>query len=53
MIITDDAEDEIARLKMRVGNDFEVKDLGHLRYFFGSWAKDDCSIPTEVCARLA
>jgi Reverse transcriptase (RNA-dependent DNA polymerase) len=35
MIITGDDEDEIARLKVRLGKEFEVKDLGHLRYFFG------------------
>jgi Reverse transcriptase (RNA-dependent DNA polymerase) len=35
MIITGNDEDEIARLKVRPGNEFEVKDLGHLRYFFG------------------
>jgi Reverse transcriptase (RNA-dependent DNA polymerase) len=35
MIITSNDEDEIARLKMRLGKEFEVKDLGHLRYFLG------------------
>jgi hypothetical protein len=53
MIITDDDEDEIARLKMRLRKDLEVKDLGHLRYFLDSWAKEDCFVPTKVCARLA
>jgi hypothetical protein len=33
MIITGDDEDDIARLKVRLGKVFEVKDLGHLRYF--------------------
>jgi Reverse transcriptase (RNA-dependent DNA polymerase) len=35
MIITGNDEDEIARLKMRLRKEFEVKDLGHLRYFLG------------------
>jgi Reverse transcriptase (RNA-dependent DNA polymerase) len=35
MIIIGDDEDEIARLKVRLGKEFEVKDLGHLRYFLG------------------
>jgi Reverse transcriptase (RNA-dependent DNA polymerase) len=35
MIITSDDEDEIARLKVRLGKEFEVNDLGYLRYFFG------------------
>jgi Reverse transcriptase (RNA-dependent DNA polymerase) len=32
MIITDDDEDEIARLKVRLRKEFKVKDLGHFRY---------------------
>jgi Reverse transcriptase (RNA-dependent DNA polymerase) len=35
MIITDNDEDEIAQLKVKLGNEFEVKDLGYLRYFLG------------------
>jgi Reverse transcriptase (RNA-dependent DNA polymerase) len=32
MIITGNDEDEIARLKVRLGKEFEVNDLRHLRY---------------------
>ncbi|XP_020261941.1 uncharacterized protein LOC109837959 [Asparagus officinalis] len=35
MIITGDDEKEIAQLKVRLGKEFEVKDLGLLRYFLG------------------
>jgi Reverse transcriptase (RNA-dependent DNA polymerase) len=35
MIITGDDEDEIARLKVRLRKEFEMKDLGHLKYFLG------------------
>jgi len=35
MIITGDDESEIAQLKVRLGKEFEVKDLGQLRYFLG------------------
>jgi Reverse transcriptase (RNA-dependent DNA polymerase) len=35
MIITEDDENEIARLKKRLNKEFEVKDLGQLRYFLG------------------
>jgi Reverse transcriptase (RNA-dependent DNA polymerase) len=35
MIITNNDENDIARLKVRLGNEFEVKDLEHLRYFLG------------------
>jgi Reverse transcriptase (RNA-dependent DNA polymerase) len=35
MIITGDDEGEIAQLKARLGKEFEVKDLGQLRYFLG------------------
>jgi Reverse transcriptase (RNA-dependent DNA polymerase) len=34
MIITDDDESEIAKLKTKLGKEFVVKDLGQLRYFF-------------------
>jgi Reverse transcriptase (RNA-dependent DNA polymerase) len=36
MIITGNDEGEIAQLKARLGKEFEVKDLGQLRYFLGS-----------------
>jgi Reverse transcriptase (RNA-dependent DNA polymerase) len=43
MIIMSDDDDEIARLKVRLEKEFEVKDLEHLRYFFGievtHWSK--------------
>jgi Reverse transcriptase (RNA-dependent DNA polymerase) len=35
MIITGNDEDEIAQLKVRLRNEFEVKDLGYMRYFLG------------------
>ncbi|KAJ9550922.1 hypothetical protein OSB04_014967 [Centaurea solstitialis] len=35
MIITGDDEREIAQLKMRLAKEFEVKDLGLLKYFLG------------------
>jgi hypothetical protein len=35
MIITGDDEGEIASLKKRLSKEFEVKDLGQLRYFLG------------------
>jgi hypothetical protein len=35
MIVTGDDEEEIAQLKVRLGKEFEVKDLGLLRYFLG------------------
>ena len=35
MIITGDDEGEIAQLKAKLGKEFEVKDLGQLRYFLG------------------
>jgi Reverse transcriptase (RNA-dependent DNA polymerase) len=35
MIITDDDESEITQLKMKLGKEFEVKDLSQLRYFLG------------------
>jgi Reverse transcriptase (RNA-dependent DNA polymerase) len=35
MIITEDDKNEISQLKKRLGKEFEVKDLGQLRYFFG------------------
>ena len=35
MIIIGDDESEIAQLKVRLGKEFEVKDLGRLRYFLG------------------
>jgi Reverse transcriptase (RNA-dependent DNA polymerase) len=35
IIITGDDEGEIAQLKARLGKEFEVKDLGQLRYFLG------------------
>ena len=35
MIVTGDDDEEIAKLKVRLGKEFEVKDLGILRYFLG------------------
>jgi Reverse transcriptase (RNA-dependent DNA polymerase) len=35
MIVTSNDEKEIAQLKMRLGKEFEVKDLGQLKYFLG------------------
>jgi Reverse transcriptase (RNA-dependent DNA polymerase) len=35
MIISGNDEGEIALLKKKLGKEFEVKDLGQLRYFFG------------------
>lgn len=35
IIITGDNEQEIARLKKGLGEAFEVKDLGRLKYFLG------------------
>jgi Reverse transcriptase (RNA-dependent DNA polymerase) len=35
MIFTGNDKKEIAQLKMRLGKEFEVKDLGQLKYFFG------------------
>jgi Reverse transcriptase (RNA-dependent DNA polymerase) len=35
MIISENDEGEIALLKKKLGKEFEVKDLGQLRYFFG------------------
>jgi Reverse transcriptase (RNA-dependent DNA polymerase) len=35
MIITGDDESEIGRLKKRLAKEFEVNDLGHVRYFLG------------------
>ena len=35
IIITGDDDIEILRLKKNLSKEFEVKDLGHLRYFLG------------------
>jgi Reverse transcriptase (RNA-dependent DNA polymerase) len=35
MIITNNDEKKIAQLKVRLGKEFELKDLGQLKYFFG------------------
>jgi Reverse transcriptase (RNA-dependent DNA polymerase) len=35
MIISENDEGEIALLKKKLGKEFEVKDLGQLRYFLG------------------
>ena len=35
IIIPGDDEGEIAQLKVQLGKEFEVKDLGLLRYFLG------------------
>jgi Reverse transcriptase (RNA-dependent DNA polymerase) len=35
MIITRDDDDEIAQLKVKLGKEFEVKDLRQLKYFLG------------------
>ncbi|XP_015583912.2 uncharacterized mitochondrial protein AtMg00810-like [Ricinus communis] len=35
MILTSDDEDELASLKKKLSQDFEIKDLGALKYFLG------------------
>ena len=35
MIITEDDEEEISQLKMNLFKEFEMKDLGALKYFLG------------------
>ena len=35
IIITGNNEEEIAQLKVQIGKEFKVKDLGLLRYFLG------------------
>ena len=56
IIITGDDTKEIEYLKMRLAKEFEVKDLGQLRYFLGievSWSKKGSYLLSKkVCFRF-
>ena len=56
MIITGNDEGEIAQLKARLGKEFEVKDLGQLRYFLGievACGEEGVVLSQRKCIRLA
>jgi Reverse transcriptase (RNA-dependent DNA polymerase) len=54
IVLTDNDPTEMKRIKASLATEFEMKDLGELRYFLDiEVQKGSSSITTEVCSEFA